>query len=557
MGHPNATETQPVKEVREEHMRPPLCDRPVFQGVLIAIIATISIVGGIDPASPPRFDGAGYSVLALSLLSGQGYREIDRPDSPRHAHFPPGYPATLALIWSVTGKSAPAAHIASAACTIAAVLLASRWMRKVATSRVALLCGLSVAVNWTWARNGGSIQSEPLFLVLSQLAILATLGFVGKGDRLRAERPEGPDPSKTRPVPVPLFRQGRRSTKPLAAAGLGMLLALCVLTRHVGLALAGAIWLHLLLTRRTRAAMIALITAGCLVLPWVAWLASVRENTQVGLLAEGSLASRIATLSLFYLQRIPDQITGPFVEVATVFRRGRGLALALNLWAGLATSVIVAGWLVFLRRPRKRLAGLIPIATLALLLVWPFTEAGRFLIPLVPFLILGATEGLAFLARRLGGCPAETGRRWGAAAVLAASIPYSLYGLIADRSKAQRQTHAAFDLACAWIKTEGLRPGPVVCRHPGELFWLTGRKGLPIESNRDISEILVKEGISYLLIDEERYANAPTNPLTEFVKGNPGRVRELWSRDVAGGPSMTIYEVVDSHLAGASKRILP
>ena len=31
------------------------------------------------------------------LASGQGYRAIDHPDRPRHAHFPPGYPAGAGL----------------------------------------------------------------------------------------------------------------------------------------------------------------------------------------------------------------------------------------------------------------------------------------------------------------------------------------------------------------------------------------------------------------------------------------------------------------------------
>ena len=507
-------------------MRPPLRDRAWFQGLLIATAAAVSIVGGMDVSSPPRFDGAGYSVLALSLLSGQGYREIDRPDSPRHAHFPPGYPAGLALIWSVTGKSAAAAHWFSAACSMSAVLLAWRWLRKVECRRVAFLCGLSLAINWTWGRNGGSIQSEPLFLLLTQLAILATLA-------------------------------ASQRAKPLAAVGLGVLFAACILTRHVGLAMVAALWLDLMLKRQTRTAMIALLTAFCLVLPWIAWLASVHENTQAGLLAEGSLPQRVATLGVFYLQRIPDQLTGPFVEVATVFQRGKGLAWSLNVWASLATTVIVLGWWTCLRRSRRRFAGLVPIATLAMLLVWPFTEAGRFLIPLLPFLILGATEGLARILRRVGVPTPKARRQWAALAVLAGSIPYSLYGLVADRSQAHRETHAAFDLARGWIADKGARPGPVVCRHPGELFWLTGRKALTIGEDEDIEKVLSDAHVSYILIDEERYANAPRNPLAIFVNGHPGRARKVWKRETVGGASMTIYEVADPQLSGGSKRILP
>ena len=52
------------------------------------------------------------------------------------------------------------------------------------------------------------------------------------------------------------------------------------------------------------------------------------------------------------------------------------------------------GWARTLSRPRRRLAGLIPLLTIALLTIWPYTEAGRFLIPLIPCLLIGAVEGL-------------------------------------------------------------------------------------------------------------------------------------------------------------------
>ena len=60
---------------------------------------------------------------------------------------------------------------------------------------------------------------------------------------------------------------------------------------------------------------------------------------------------------------------------------------------------MVVGWLARVRRPRRRLAGLVPMLTLGLLVCWPYTEAGRFLVPLLPFLLIGAFEGLLGLAR--------------------------------------------------------------------------------------------------------------------------------------------------------------
>ena len=48
--------------------------------------------------------------------------------------------------------------------------------------------------------------------------------------------------------------------------------------------------------------------------------------------------------------------------------------------------------------------------------------------------------------------------------------------------------------------------------------------------------------MAYLLVDQERYANAPPGPLARFVAGSPGRVRKVWGGE-ADGSSVAIYEV--------------
>ena len=264
-----------------------------------------------------------------------------------------------------------AAHILSASCTVATVLLAWRWFQMLYPPRPAFLLALALALNWTWGRVGGAIQSEPLYILEEVLAVLATV---------RASRRGG------------------------IGAGIILVIALAasILTRHVGVCLAAAAMLELGLRGRWRALAAALVITAILVAPWVVWLLVVRHNTQAALLvnASDSLATRIAFLGLFYLQRLPDQITGPFVEVATVFRHSSRLALLANVWAVAASAVVIGGWVRALRAPRRRLAALVPGTTLALLLVWPFTEAGRFLIPLLPFVLVGVTEGIAVLLSR-------------------------------------------------------------------------------------------------------------------------------------------------------------
>ena len=132
-------------------------------GAMIVLVAALAVGLNAGFREPPRFDGAGYSVLALSLIRGQGYREIDRPDAPRHGHFPPGYPLAARGLWKITGPSVVAAHVFSMVCTVAAAWLAWRWLRRIEPRGVADALGMAVAVNWMWRQVGGSIQSEPLY----------------------------------------------------------------------------------------------------------------------------------------------------------------------------------------------------------------------------------------------------------------------------------------------------------------------------------------------------------------------------------------------------------
>lgn len=143
--------------------------------LLLVVVAAASVGLNTSLSAPPRFDGAGYAVLGEALTSGLGYREINQPAMPRHDHFPPGYPVALALLWWFTGRSVAAAHVLSVICTVTAVLLAWRWLRTIYSARPALILGLALALNWTWGRVGGSVQSEPFFMFWQLLTVLVAL----------------------------------------------------------------------------------------------------------------------------------------------------------------------------------------------------------------------------------------------------------------------------------------------------------------------------------------------------------------------------------------------
>jgi hypothetical protein len=499
---------------------------------LVTLVSAVNIGFNSVWSAPPRFDGAGYAVLGQSLLAGEGYRAIDHPDRPRHAHFPPGYPFALALTWGLVGKSAVTAHVLSSALTTSATLAAWLWFRTFLPGPTALALGVALAVNWVWARTGSAIQSEPLYMFLSQTTLLAAV-------------------AASRQTRLGIWR----------SIGMGALLAACVLTRHIALGLVATVCIDLMARRRSEGVGTVIGSAAVFVLPWAGWLATIGRaaRTQAGLLSGGNGPSteRLGRQSLFYLQRIPDQITGPFVEVATVMRKGTIFSVTANLWAVAATGLIVAGWLACLRRPNCRLAGLLCLVTLPMLIVWPFTEAGRFLIPLIPCLLVGAVEGMVLLARswrRTSGRGMRVARirLYAAGLITIASLPYSTYLLATGRTRVLESTHRAFDLACDWIVAHATQPGPIISRHPGEVFWQTGRQGLEVSSverpgdldanPESIARLIATYQVAYLLVDQDRYAGAPRSPLAHFVAEHPEQAHEVWRSDF-GREAVIIYKV--------------
>jgi hypothetical protein len=492
---------------------------------LVATAAVLGMIGQGDFSAPPRYDGAGYAVLARSLAEGTGYRAIDHPDRPRHAHFPPGYPVFLAVVRRAFGASALAAHLASSLCTLGATLLAWWWFRRMFSPGAALALGLSLGINWAWARTGTAIQSEPLYSLLGQGAIVVA----------------------TASGPVGL---------------LGALIAACVLTRQIAIGLVAAVLLDLLIRGRRQPALAAALVAALLVGPWLVWIAVAggEQGTQAGLLVSGNadLAPQIAARAVFYFRRIPDQIVGPVVEVATTIRRTPAALIAANSCALLGTGVILLGWIRAIRRPRRRLAGLIPVLTLVLLLAWPSTEAGRFLDPLIPCLLVGAAEGLidlfGRLTRRSGSrIPRRRLALLAAVVVLLVSVPYSAYAIVTGRSRMRDAANRDFDAACAWLARDGSRPGPVLSRHPGEVFLATGRQALEVPTSErpgeadasadEVARAIAKYHVAYLVLDVDRYVGAPRGPLARFVIERSGRVRKVWSQE-RGSSGAVIYEVV-------------
>lgn len=223
--------------------------------LIASAVAFVVLAIGIAAVAPYPVgafqDDAMYVVLARALASGEGYRFINLPGSPAATHFPPGYPAFLALVSFVAPafpRNLVAFKMANAALLAVAAgfgyLLARR--RLLMPEPAAVLATLMGALALPALLLSGMVLSETLLLALLLPALLL------------AER---------------AVADARPGSGKLAV--LGLLGGTMALVRTVGIAFPLGVALVLLLAgRRMRAAAIVLGVTTVVLMPWQWWVAT-------------------------------------------------------------------------------------------------------------------------------------------------------------------------------------------------------------------------------------------------------------------------------------------
>lgn len=353
---------------------------------VLALAGILSIAAGIrvhPDVCGQCHDDALYVLNAKALAEGDGYRLTNLPGEPPQTKYPPLYPLVLAALWHA-GPDFPANILLFQSFSIAcgALFLALAYLYMVrfghASRSVAFLAGLFCSVYGSFVFFSVVTMAETFFGVL----MVAMLWWLEAALR----RPEG------------------SFFKDLLG---GVLLALPFLCRSIGI-LFIPLGLLLLWQRGQRwrgAAVGAALTA----LPWILWSLSAAQECKadpvqgyytdyVGWWSSFGLPalSRIVTFNLLWMiMAIPS----PLLDGLTVSLRSYG---EFGLWAMI---MLPAGLLAFgaLCRDvwRGRMLPTILASYMLLVCVWPWMPH-RFMMPLLPFLMMYLLRGLTLPSRLAG-----------------------------------------------------------------------------------------------------------------------------------------------------------
>ncbi len=313
------------------------------------------------------YDDGLYAGLATALATGLGYVHPNLPGTPAAVHYPPLYPVVLAPLFgllSVNGAALAAKLLNAALGATAAGLVAwhatkTRMLGPSAPRWMAPVIVVAAAVAIPVLATQTVLFAEPLFAVL-------LAGVIVFADR--ADRPWT----------------------------LGILAALALLTRSIGIAGAAGVAVFLLAHRAPRRVLIAVlapvVVAG---LAWAIWVKTHEHGIDPELaLGYGNYSAHMSQAGLSAIAvNVPDlsrpleAITLGWIPVRWIYGVLATIALGIGLY-GIALLT------------RRSAIGLSLVFYLLILAVWPHPP-DRFLWAVLPWL------GLAWAAGGL-----ELWRRW-------------------------------------------------------------------------------------------------------------------------------------------------
>ncbi len=450
-----------------------------------------------------------YVVTAKALATGQGYRIVSLPYEPAQTKYPPFYPVLLSLIWRVDPQFPQNLFpmmLFSVVATIAFLTLTWLYLTKehYATGWLALMIVALTAINWRTIILATGIYSEMVYSALS----IAGLWLAEACERKRES----------------WFKM----------AVVGMVLGLAFLTRASGISLMIAVISFYLFHNKFREASLIFAIGGSFIFAWIVWCAtggtkivgiSVPYYTSyvrdfIGGVDNFETLAKIIGINAFMLllTSIPLVSLGIAYEQAQNIL-GQNLIVISLIFITLVFLVIVRG---FLRHMRKgfRLLHIYVLLYLGLHLLWPYMPYDRFVVPILPFLLLFLITELGIMAdlarKELISAPGrQIGRKVSSVFVslfLLVMVSVGSYqyatgiyqSIVAKRISSRRalEDRQVFQ----WISANTDPADVLICYRDPQYFLYTGRKAVRSFAPRSLAQNQNDEPAKVIsrIIDESR-----------------------------------------------------
>lgn len=414
------------------------------------------------------YDDAFYVILAKSLATGHGYRNLNLPGAPFATHYPPGYPLFLAALWKI-GPAFPANLVWFKAANAVFLSVTAGAACVFARARLGLAAGVAFV-----ATLAGTVTTPALYLscmILSECMFLALL--------------------------LPLLVWAERATERVeigTAMALGACGGVLFLVRSQAIAVIGAIAVAYAMRRHWKNAAVSLAAAVAIIAPWLLWVRA--HDSAVPVLMRGDYGSYFAWFVDGLRERGVGLVTATLRRnlpdmFQHVVHRMRPFGNPLPGFVA-SLSALVLGVLGFVRIARRaRVTFFFLLAYLAIVAVWPFPPV-RFLLGIWVLLMLVLAAGVQSVWELRRSAGTERARQlWMSARIAGATAALVLLaGAVAYNVRGYERHfwRNNEELSARWIapKLEWARANTdssaiIGTDHDeGSVYLYTGRRAVPI-----------------------------------------------------------------------------
>lgn len=490
-----------------------------FPYALLSLIWLIVYAVTYDSKIDLGGDNAAYYILGDAISSGEGYTNVHVVGERPNNHFPPGYPAILAFFMLFT-HSVSFLKIVSGLFFLGTVLLSYRIFNYI-TERVKLSLVLSIflILNGNLIQSGNIMMSEIPFLFFATLTLLYFIQSESRED----------------------FWKDWHFWAMVAVGAFSFHI------RTAGIALIAALGIYLLFNRKWKKLVVFAGSFVALCIPWILRGRSIGGNSYInqllqvnpyrkedGLIELSDLFTRLGyNIERYISVELPKSFLFDLQVNYSYYMRWLTGDETLqnytveNFWAiGIILLALIVYGVYHLKHYRSFVA-IYLLGSAAILLLWPYVWFGtRFILPLIPFLLLGAVNGVDALLSKVS--KSEHPNEW---FYLAGCL--LLFGGVKQESEKKDLDHPNkynnFLKMSDYVGDNLPADAVVLNRKPG-LFYLYGhRKSINVPSTLDYGEMearLDSTGVTHVIIDAMGFADV-SRYLVPFIQDNPEKFKPI------------------------------
>lgn len=446
-------------------------------------------------------DNAAYYALGKSLVNDLEYTNFHMAGATPANHFPPGYPALIAIHMFFFGYGIIGVKLLNGFFLFGSIILSYYIVKAISSSKpMAIVTALFVMFNTHYLYYGSVMMSEIPFVFFFLLGLLILL--------------------KTG-LDKPFYKNGMLISLILVIVGL-------IYIRTFGIAFWGGVVCYFLLRKKIIYATVSFFAVLILLIPWQIRSYNLGGNGYMkSLVSKNPYSKEKGTVDFmdvmervgnnaqrYVTKEIPNSIL-PAFEVNYRNEEGiyHGAGVGSWIFGLILVSLITLGLIKASNRGIHFLIGTTLIFSFIILLLWPDIWYGiRFIMPLVPLLLYLSIQGFLFLTQKILSSvfKAKTLPNW-TPFILLFGIFY-LQPSLKMQNKISKSAYALtfrhyFDIS-EWCK--GLPDDAIIaCRKP-HLFYLKSEKTvtrfLYTDNVEEQMEFFKERKVTHVVLDQLGYS---------------------------------------------------